>query len=153
MIRTILILAAFAGLTSACAERPPEGPNGEPMERLSVVTATGEADFWVEIADDEAERQRGLMYRPPLEADRGMLFEFPDSQERSFWMRDTPSSLDIVFIDKSGRIVSIAPNTTPQSEASVPSYAAAAGVLELRAGRAAEIGAKPGDRVEHEFFE
>ena len=67
----------------------------------------------VEIADDEAERQRGLMERPPLADDRGMLFQFPDVRERGFWMRNTPSPLDIIYIDPRGRIVSIAKNAAP----------------------------------------
>ena len=139
---------------AACAPKPPVGPSGEPMERLTVHTTSGAHDFWVEIADEEPERQQGLMYRPPLEADRGMLFEWPGepSEERSFWMRNTPSSLDIVYIGADGRIVSIARNVTPNSDALVPSYGPAKGVLELRAGRAAEIGARPGDDVDHAYF-
>ena len=145
-------LAAFA--LAACASGGPEGPTGEPMERLTIVTATGSHDFWVEIADDEAERERGLMFRPPLEADRGMLFEWPGqpARERSFWMRNTPSSLDILYVDPAGKIVSIASHATPFSETPIPSNGAANGVLELRAGRAEEIGAKAGDTIRHPYF-
>jgi len=106
----------------------------------------------VEIADDDAKRQRGLMFRPPLPDDRGMLFQFPVAAEQSFWMRNTPSSLDILYIDPRGRIVSIAKHATPNSDAPIPSNGAANGVLELRAGRTDEIGAKPGDQVKHPFF-
>jgi Uncharacterized conserved protein len=145
-----LLALALAG----CAAQAPTGPNGERLEKLAVVTASGRHDFWVEIADEEAERQRGLMFRPPLEADRGMLFTWPGAapREQSFWMRNTPSSLDILYMDPTGRIVSIASHTTPYSEAPIPSNGASNGVLELRAGRAEEIGAKPGDRVEHPYF-
>ncbi len=149
--RGILALAA-ALLAASCAPQAPVSAAGEPMERLTIVTAQGEHAFWVEIADDEAERARGLMYRPPLEADRGMLFEFPGAGERSFWMKNTPSPLDIIYVAPDGRIVSIAAHATPYSEAPIPSNGAASGVVELRAGRAAEIGARPGDRVEHPFF-
>ena len=82
-----------------------------------------------------------------------MLFEFPDSAERSFWMRNTPSSLDIIYVAGDGRIVSIARNTTPNSDTPIPSNGPATGVIELRAGRAAEISADPGDQIEHPFFE
>lgn len=138
----------------ACASKGPEGPNGEPLEKLTVSTSTGEHEFWVEIADEEPERQRGLMFRPPLEADRGMLFQWPGeaAREQSFWMRNTPSSLDILYIDEAGRIVSIASHATPFSESPIPSNGAANGVLELRAGRAEEIGAKAGDKVFHPYF-
>lgn len=151
LIRRTLLIAAVA-LAASCASGTPTDSRGEPLEPLTIVTASGEHAFWVEIADDEAERARGLMYREPLADDRGMLFEFPDVAERGFWMRNTPSSLDIIYIGADGRIVSIARHTTPYSEASIPSYGPAKGVLELRAGRAGEIGAEPGDQVRHPFF-
>jgi uncharacterized membrane protein (UPF0127 family) len=149
------LIAGLAALSLAgCAAKAPEGPNGEALQRLAVVTASGEHTFWVEIADEEPERQRGLMFRPPLEADRGMLFQWPGEppREQSFWMRNTPSSLDILYLDPQGRIVSIASHATPFSEAPIPSNGSANGVLELRAGRADEIGARPGDKVLHPYF-
>lgn len=142
-------LALLAGCAGAGA---PKDAQGNPLEPLTITTASGEHKFMVEIADDEAERQRGLMERPPLAEDRGMLFQFPDVRERGFWMHNTPSSLDILYIDPRGRIVSIAKNATPQSDAVIPSNGPAMGVLELRGGRADEIGAKAGDVVRHPFF-
>jgi len=151
--RAILVGIAGLFIVAGCAVAGGQtGPNGEPLEALTVTTASGEHKFMVEIADDETERQRGLMFRDPLPDDRGMLFQFPDVTERGFWMHNTPSSLDIIYIDPRGRIVSIAPNATPQSDDIIPSNGPASGVLELRAGRAAEIGAKAGDRVGHPFF-
>ena len=154
------IMAAFL-FTGACSQ---EGGSADgqtlPVETLSVVTDQGSFDFDVEIADDEAERARGLMYRPPLEDDKGMLFQFPDAAlagrvaaERAFWMQNTPSSLDIVYLDPQGCIISIAAYTTPNAETTYPSNGAAKGVLEVRAGRMGEIGAGPGDRVRHPFFD
>ena len=140
-------------LLSACAGAgAPRDAKGDPLEPLTVTTSSGEHRFMVEIADDDAERQRGLIEREPLADDRGMLFQFPDVAERGFWMRNTPSPLDIIYIDPRGRIVSIAKNATPQSDAVIPSNGPASGVLELRAGRADEIGARPGDKVSHPFF-
>jgi len=149
------LLGALTGLVmlAACAGAgAPRDAKGDPLEPLTVTTSSGEHRFMVEIADDEAERQRGLMEREPLADDRGMLFQFPDVAERGFWMRNTPSPLDIIYIDPRGRIVSIAKNATPYSEAIIPSNGLASGVLELRAGRADEIGARPGDRISHPFF-
>jgi len=143
---------SVVGLASGCAQKGPVDAAGRALEPLSIVTASGEHKFMVEIADDEAERARGLMYRPPLEDDRGMLFQFPTASEQSFWMKNTPSSLDIIYIDPQGRIVSIASHATPNSETPLPSNGAANGVLELRAGRADAIGARPGDQVRHSFF-
>lgn len=151
--RGILAVLSSALLLAACAGAgTPKDANGNPLEALTITTATGEHKFMVEIADDEAERQHGLMFRDPLPDDRGMLFEFPDVAERGFWMHNTPSPLDIVYIDPHGVIVSIAKNATPQSDAVIPSNGPAMGVLELRAGRADEIGAKAGDKVRHPFF-
>jgi uncharacterized protein len=144
---------ALAAGTAACAQSAgPVDANGRALEPLTVATASGNHEFLVEIADTEELRQRGLMYRDPLPDDRGMLFQFPQATEQSFWMRNTPSSLDIIYIDPRGRIVSIAKHATPMSETPIPSYGPANGVLELRAGRADEIGAKPGDVVTHPFF-
>lgn len=148
-------LAGIAGLVllAGCAGAGTQnGANGEPLEALTITTSSGEHRFNVEIADDEMERQRGLMHREPLAADRGMLFQFPDVAERGFWMHNTPSSLDIIYIDPHGRIISIAANAPPNSDDIIPSNGPAMGVLELRAGRAAEIGAKTGDKVRHPFF-
>ena len=151
--RTLAVIAAGVAV-AACAggSKPVVDERGRPLEPLTVVTATGEHEFLVEIADDAASRARGLMFRPPLADDRGMLFLFPYASEQSFWMRNTPSSLDIIYIAPDGRIVSIAKHTTPYSESPIPSYGAANAVLELRAGRADEIGAKPGDVIKHNFF-
>lgn len=146
-----LVAVVSALVLAACAGAPRDA-KGDPLEALTVTTSSGEHRFMVEIADDEMERQRGLMEREPLADDRGMLFQFPDLAERSFWMRNTPSPLDIIYIDPRGRIVSIAKNVAPQSDALIPSNGPASGVLELRAGRADEIGAKAGDKISHPFF-
>jgi uncharacterized membrane protein (UPF0127 family) len=151
--RAVLIAVTASFLMAGCAGAGGQtGPNGEPLESLTVVTSTGEHKFMVEIADDEMERQRGLMERAPLAEDRGMLFQFPDVAERGFWMHNTPSSLDIIYIDPRGRIVSIVKRAAPENDTVLPSNGPASGVLELRAGRSDEIGAKPGDRVRHPFF-
>ncbi|MEH6698132.1 MAG: DUF192 domain-containing protein [Brevundimonas sp.] len=154
--RSLPVAALLAALlfTGACAQDAvtADGVQALPVEPLTVVTARGSFDFEVEIADEFEERQRGLMYRPPLADDRGMLFQYPEAAERGFWMLNTPSSLDIVYVDPQGCIISIAARTTPYTEATYPSGGAANGVLEVRAGRMDEIGARPGDRVLHPFF-
>ena len=165
MISTFRVaaLALFVAL-SACAQQAAEtgpsaptasgasiGPNA-PTEVLTIETHQGQVRLNVEIADDEAERNRGLMYRDPLPDDRGMLFHFQEPEHASFWMRNTPSSLDIIFIGVDGRILNIADHTTPYSDAPVPATGLTRGVLELRAGRAQELGLRPGDRVRHRIF-
>lgn len=117
------------------------------VEPLEVVTAHGVRHFSVEVADTPASREHGLMFRKQLAADRGMLFDFKTVQPVDFWMKDTLIPLDILFIAADGRIVSIARNATPMSEAHIPSGSPILEVLEVRGGRAAEIGAEVGDRV------
>lgn len=156
-VARLLCCAVFGGLlfvTGCSSGSSDTAGSGEAAatEPLTIVTDTGRHAFSVEIADDDAERARGLMYRTPLADDRGMLFQFDEATEQSFWMRNTPSSLDILYIAPDGRIVSIARNTTPNSDMSIPSNGAANGVLELRGGRAAEISADPGDQIVHPFF-
>jgi uncharacterized membrane protein (UPF0127 family) len=148
----LTLLAAFGG----CAQSETKTGNGAKAavqtEQLTIDTHTGPVTFTVEIADDEAERNRGLMFRDPLPDDRGMLFHFQEPEHASFWMRNTPSSLDIIFIGVDGRILNIADHTVPYSDAPVPAAGLTRGVLEIRAGRAAEAGIRPGDRVRHRIF-
>ena len=84
------LLGALTGLVllAACAGAgAPRDAKGDPLEPLTITTSSGEHRFMVEIADDEAERERGLMFRDPLADDRGMLFQFPDVAERGFSYR------------------------------------------------------------------
>ena len=154
----ILGVAAIAIIMAACAQQTAEPVSGAsvgpdaPTEVLTIDTDRGPVRFNVEIADDEAERNRGLMNRLPLPDDRGMLFDFPEPEMASFWMRNTPSSLDIIFIGVDGRILNIADHTTPFSDAPIPAAGMTRGVLEIRAGRAEELGIQPGDRVHHRIF-
>jgi hypothetical protein len=122
------------------------------LETVEVQTAHGVRSFQVEIADTDKEREHGLMDRDSMAADHGMLFQFPDSTERAFWMHDTRISLDIVFIGSDGRIVSIQKNAKPYDETPLRSYGNATGVLEINGGLADRLGIKPGDVVRHPFF-
>ena len=122
------------------------------FEVLETVTPSGRTRFFVEIADNDATRERGLMFRKSLAPDRGMLFDFHTPREVAFWMRNTLIPLDIIYIRPDGTVLSIARNTTPLSEAPIPSGGPTLGVLELAGGRSAEIGLMPGDRIEHRMF-
>ncbi|HYE44980.1 MAG TPA: DUF192 domain-containing protein [Caulobacter sp.] len=154
-----LLLAAALGVAApallACKASPAaevEKPIS-PLETLTIRTANGEVKFQVEIADDEAERTRGLMDRKALAPDRGMLFDFVDEAPRAFWMKNTYIPLDILYIAEDGTVVSIAAMTTPLSEQSIPSNGPASGVLEIPGGRAGELGIQPGDKVNHRIFQ
>jgi len=101
----------------------------------------------IEVADTDSSRTRGLMQRPSLPADSGMLFIFPDEQQRSFWMANTPLSLDIMYVRADSSILSIARYTTPFSAADIPSEGPARFVVEVVAGYSDSIGITEGDRV------
>jgi uncharacterized membrane protein (UPF0127 family) len=122
------------------------------LEALDIVTHGGLQHFKVEIADTPSSREQGLMYRKALAPDRGMLFDFKTPQPVAFWMKNTLIPLDMIFIAPNGRIISIARNAQPLDETPIPSGGAVLGVLELPGGRAAEIGAEPGDRVRERIF-
>ena len=140
---------------SACAQ-PEKGASDQESavhtEELTIDTAAGPVRFNVEIADTEEERARGLMFRPSLADDHGMLFDFNPPEAVSFWMHNTMISLDIIFIGTDGRILNIADHATPYSDASIPSAGVARGVLEIGGGRAEALGIHPGDRVHHRIF-
>ncbi|HEV2366071.1 MAG TPA: DUF192 domain-containing protein [Caulobacteraceae bacterium] len=123
-----------------------------PTEPLTVATAKGVFRFTVEVADTEATRERGLMFRKSLAPDRGMLFDFKAPQQVAFWMKNTLIPLDMLFISADGRVVSIAHGATPLSETPIPSAGPVLGVLEIRGGRAEAIGAEPGDLVRNRIF-
>lgn len=101
----------------------------------------------IEIADNDYERQLGLMNRQSMEEMQGMLFIFPQQQYQSFWMRNTLFSLDMLFINSNKEIVTIHKNTTPLSEQSYPSSAPAIYVLEVNAGFCDRHNIKLGDKV------
>jgi uncharacterized membrane protein (UPF0127 family) len=124
-------------------------PEIRPLEALQVRTDRGVTSFMVEVADSDREREYGLMCRRSLAADRGMLFVFPKPGPQMFWMRNTLIPLDIIYIGENGRVVSISRNVQPLDESGAPSAGPAKFVLELAAGRAAQIGLLPGDRVLH----
>lgn len=116
---------------------------------LKVASSDATHEFRVELADTDQAQARGLMFRTEMGADEGMLFPSGTPQVRSFWMRNTPLSLDIIFIGPDNRILNIAANTEPYSLESVYSDGPASAVLELVAGRSAELGIEPGDLVEY----
>jgi len=109
--------------------------------QLVFQTASGQTiTFEVEWALSAEQRARGLMERPALPDRTGMLFDFGETRMVTMWMANTPESLDMIFIDETGRIVRIAERTTPLSESIVASGEPVRYVLEIRGGHAAELG-------------
>jgi uncharacterized membrane protein (UPF0127 family) len=114
--------------------------------RTTTITVGGH-EVTVEVAESDAERQRGLMGRDSLREDHGMLFVYPESRILSFWMVNTRIPLDIAFIDRSGVIVDIQ-QMDPQSDEQHTSREEAMYALEMAAGWFEEHGVEVGDRVE-----
>lgn len=142
----VALLAAF------CALSVPTWAGTLRTAPLTITTSHGVFHFQVEVADTDASREHGLMFRRALAADRGMLFDFKRPLAVAFWMKNTLIPLDMLFIGSDGRVVSIAANAQPLSEAQIPSGGPVLGVLEIRGGRAAQIGAEPGDQVRAAMF-
>jgi uncharacterized membrane protein (UPF0127 family) len=113
------------------------------------ITSNGKAHrFTVEVASTGEEQAKGLMFRTKLAPDRGMIFPFDVPRYASFWMRNTLIPLDMIFVRADGSIANIAANTVPYSEDPVLSDDPVSAVLEIAGGRSAELGIKPGDKVE-----
>ena len=105
-------------------------------------------NFDLEVANSNALARTGLMYRDSLAEDHGMLFVFPDETPRTFWMKNTRISLDIIFINRNLEIVSIAENAKIFSLDQIPSHKPAMYVVELNAGSAKKFGLKVGDKLQ-----
>ena len=149
MKRWLVLMMLFA--MPACAQ---DGPQPElPKEKLTITTRDGvRHDFNVEMALTPAQQTVGLMFRPSVPTDGGMLFDWGAERPSDMWMRNTVSSLDMVFIKQDGTVRRIAENTTPQSLAVIPSQGPVRATLELAAGTARRLDIRPGDRVEQRIF-
>ena len=106
--------------------------------------------YYLRLANTEAERRQGLMYEPAenLSNRRGMLFVFPKEAEHSFWMKNTPTSLDMIFIDSKMTVVGVLQQVPPFSLEGRSVGVASQYVVELLAGTAARDGIVTGSRFE-----
>lgn len=139
-----------SGAEVAQAELAAEQAQG--LIAVTIRSANGAHVFKVETARTAAEQERGLMFRTDIPENGGMLFwPYPPDgsppREASFWMHNTPSPLDIVYIRGDGTIARIAENAVPQNDTPIPSGEPVGAVLELRGGRALELGIAEGDAV------
>ena len=138
MLFSLLLLAAWAPLVAHAAARASE---------LTIETANGPHRFSVEWATTDAERERGLMFRKSMAADHGMMFDFGDEEPVAFWMKNTPLSLDMLFIADDGTVKRIAHRAKPYSLDVIPSGAAVRYVFEIVGGTADKLGIQPGAKV------
>lgn len=122
------------------------------VQPLEIVTKNGVRVFSVELANNDEERARGLMFRRELPEDHGMLFDFASDSQVGMWMRNTYIPLDMIFIRADGRIHRIAENTQPLSERVISSGGPVRAVLEVAGGTAKKLGIAAGDLVGHPIF-
>lgn len=152
-MRLRLIAAALAatGLVAGCGMARSEVDQTATTAKrvpLEIRTAKGVRRFRVEVARTSIEQQKGLMFRTSLPKDGGMIFPFDTPRPASFWMKNTPLPLDLLFIRTDGTIARIAANAVPFSEEMVTSGGETVGsVLELEGGKADALGIAEGDRV------
>jgi len=149
-LAAFLALAPLPALAQPGVDRPQPRL---PTERLVIVTRDGRRhDFTVEMALSGEQQMVGLMFRPEVKPDEGMLFDWGAPRESSMWMRNTIASLDMVFIAADGRIQRIAERTVPLSLATVSSGGPVRATLELAAGVTERLDIRAGDRVLHRIF-
>ncbi len=142
-----LLLAAWAGLVALAPSAHAGG-----QATIEIVSKNGVHPFSVELATNDAERERGLMFRKSMPEGQGMLFDFKRDSPVSFWMHNTYISLDMIFIASDGRIVHIVENAKPLSDDLIPSGGPVRAVLEVIAGTAQKLGIAEGDRVTGSIF-
>lgn len=147
VLATILLLASPALAQTT-------GPQPElPKEPLAIVTRDGkEHRFNVEMALTPAQQEIGLMLRPSVPADGGMLFDWGSPRTSIMWMKNTIASLDMLFINEDGSIRTIVERTIPHSLAAIDSRGPVRATLELDAGTAARLNLRVGDKVRHRIF-
>jgi uncharacterized protein len=137
-VHTIWLVAVMLSGVTACQAEP----------RVTIATQDGrQIGFVVEIADTPSKREMGLQYRRELAVDRGMIFLFPAESQQSFWMKNTPLPLDMIFINREGKIAGIVEQTTPFSLEPRSVGAPSQFVLEINGGLSKRHGIKAGDTV------
>jgi uncharacterized membrane protein (UPF0127 family) len=151
---SLLLLVPLALAVAGCGgdDDGATGGTTRPEARATAVitTAEGEVELSVEVADDDAERARGLMFRTSLPENDGMVFLFPEATAGAFWMKDTLIPLSIAFFDAEGRILRILhmepcrADPCPLYDPEVPF----SGALEVNRGAFERLNVREGDRIE-----
>jgi uncharacterized protein len=148
----VLLAPLLGAMTTAAMAQDSPQPR-LPTEPLIIVTRDGQRHaFTVEMALTPEQQMVGLMFRPEVKPDEGMLFDWGTPRESAMWMRNTITSLDMVFINANGTIRRIAERTVPLSLATVESRGPVRATLELAAGTAERLNLHPGDRVLQRIF-
>ncbi|MDT0689459.1 DUF192 domain-containing protein [Salegentibacter sp. F188] len=155
-IKRILLIPVFFGiLITACKNDSEENDNieTEPIvftkeAELYLLKAEGDTvqKLDIEIADNDYERETGLMYRESMEENQGMLFVYNTETPRSFYMKNTYIPLDLIFYDRDSTAVSFQENAEPLNEDNLPSGEATQYILEINAGLVEKWNIEAGDK-------
>ncbi len=138
-----MMIALAAPLVPAgCNTRSAVQQSGLPVVAVQV----GQKTYRCEVAADDASRQMGLMHRKSMPEDHGMIFVFRYEQVLYFWMRNTLIPLDIVYLNRDGKVVAIR-QMKPLDETGIGSKEPAQYAIELNAGQAQKCGVKEGDII------
>ena len=149
--RSLLALFALAPIAARAQTTVPQPEL--PKEPLSIITRDGkEHVFQVEMALTPQQQEIGLMFRPSVPADGGMLFDWGMPRTSTMWMKNTIAPLDMLFINADGTIRTIVERTIPHSLAAIDSKGPVRATLELAAGTAARLNLRVGDRVKQRIF-
>jgi uncharacterized membrane protein (UPF0127 family) len=147
-LRTMLAIALATALPAAALPWPAKGEAAAfPAAEIAIVTAGGRHPFRVELAATPEQRIQGLQGRRSLAAGAGMLFRFDPPEAVAMWMKNTYVPLDMLFIDRAGRIVGIAEDTVPLSLELIRAPQPVTGVVEVNAGTVRRLGIRVGDRI------
>ena len=147
---TIIFLVGVISCTHLNAQDQHKKLSGFDVSELQIMTQDDrQLRFTVYLATSKEQREQGLSFVTNLPQDYGMLFVFPKLRRINMWMKDTPSSLDMLFIDNKGKIAKIVSDTTPNSTAIITSGDEASAVLEVNAGTTRRLRIVTGDRVDH----
>ena len=149
-IFTIILCSSFVFPLSTFTANTKTLDDLEDMEKSCVsikIDSNESIEFSVLIAESNKDRRQGLMHIDFMEENQGMLFVFNPPRRVSMWMRNTPMPLDILFINRNGKIINIEENTTPYSTKALSSGGTIYWVLEINGGLAKKMGIKAGDLV------
>ena len=149
-MKHIRLLATFALASAVLSGCSAGGASVESAARtvpLSIKSGAKVHQFTVEVMRTEAEQARGMMFRDTIADKAGMLFPMSPARVASFWMKNTLIPLDMIFIRADGSIARIAAEAVPHSLDPVSSGEPVAAVLEIRGGRAGELGISENDKV------
>lgn len=152
LVLLTVLIAGGGGCRNGRSAAPPEAA-AAPVTPTVILHADpgGRAiPVHVELALNEPQRERGLMYRNHLEPDAGMLFLFPKPAPLSFWMRNTLIPLDMIFIDQDRHILGIVENAAPETETARRVDGDSQYVLEIAGGLSQRWGVHAGSAVEFE---